>query len=67
VEKANKEMDKKAAGDDVPGDLFIFLGEDGLKLLTQLMNSIYVTGEWPRDFMDITMIALKEAQSYKMQ
>jgi hypothetical protein len=38
--------DKKATGrDDVPGDVIKFLGEDGLKLVTQLINSTYVTGE----------------------
>jgi hypothetical protein len=38
--------DKKATGDDdVPGHVLKLLGEDGLKLMTQLMNSIYVTGE----------------------
>jgi hypothetical protein len=40
LEKAIKEItDKKAAGDDdVPGDVLIFLGEDGLKLTTHLIN-----------------------------
>jgi hypothetical protein len=60
VEISIKEMgDKKATGDDdVPGDVLLLLGEDGLKLMTQLINSIYVTGEWPRDFIEVTMIAL---------
>jgi len=32
VEKATKEMrNKKATGDDVPGDVFKLLGEGGLK------------------------------------
>jgi hypothetical protein len=35
------------------------LGEDGLKLPTKLINSIYVTGKWPRDFIAVTIIALK--------
>jgi hypothetical protein len=62
VEKAIKEMrDKKATGDDdVPGDVLQLLGEDGLRLMTQLINSIYVTGEWPRDFIEVTKIALKK-------
>jgi hypothetical protein len=53
VEKAIKEIrDKKATGDDdVPGDVLKLLGEDGLRLVTQLINSIYVTGEWSRDFI----------------
>jgi hypothetical protein len=47
VEKAIKEMrDKTATGnDDVPGDAIKLLGEDSLRLITQLINSIYVTGE----------------------
>jgi hypothetical protein len=53
--------DKKATrDDDVPGDVLKLLGEDGLKLMTQLINSIYVTREWPRDFIEVTMIALKK-------
>jgi hypothetical protein len=28
--------------------------------MTQLINSIYVTGEWPREFIEVTMIALKK-------
>jgi hypothetical protein len=44
VEKAIKEMrDKKAAGDDdIHGDVLKLLGEDGLRLMTQLINSIYI-------------------------
>jgi hypothetical protein len=62
VKKAIKEMrDKKATGDDdVPGDVIKLLGEDGLRLLTQLITSMYVTGEWPRDLIEVTMIALKK-------
>jgi hypothetical protein len=62
VEKAIKEMrDKKATeDDDVPGDVLKLLEEGGLRLMTQLINSIYVTGEWPRDFIEVTMIALKK-------
>jgi hypothetical protein len=36
------------------------LGEDGLRLITELINSMYVTGEWPRDFIEVKMIALKK-------
>jgi hypothetical protein len=28
--------------------------------MTQLINSIYLTGEWPRDFIEFTKIALKK-------
>jgi hypothetical protein len=44
----------------VPGDVLKLLGEDGLRLMTQMINSIYVTGEWPRDLIEVTMIALKK-------
>jgi hypothetical protein len=59
VEKAVKEMrDKKATGDDdVPGDVLKLLGEDDIKLMTQRIKGIYVTGEWPRDFIKVTTIA----------
>jgi hypothetical protein len=67
VEEAIKEMrDKKATrNDDVPGDVLTLLGEDGLRLMTQLINNIYETGERPKDFTDITMIALKKSKATK--
>jgi hypothetical protein len=62
VEKAIKELrNRKATGDDeVPGDVLKLLGEGGLKTLTKLMNTIYENGEWPKDFTEVTMIALKK-------
>jgi hypothetical protein len=36
------------------------LGEGGLKILTKLINTIYETGEWPKNFTEVTMIALKK-------
>jgi hypothetical protein len=36
------------------------MGEDGLRLMTQLINSTYVTGDLHRDFIEVTMIALKK-------
>jgi hypothetical protein len=52
---------KKATGDDdVPGDVLNLLGDSGLKIMTKLINTIYETGEWPKDFTEITMIALKK-------
>jgi hypothetical protein len=62
VEKAIKEMrNNKATGDDdVPGDVLKLLGEDGLKIMMKLINTIYETGEWPKDFTEATMIALKK-------
>jgi len=52
---------KKATGDDdVPGDVLKLLGEVGLNLMTKLINNIYETGKWPKDFTEVTMIALKK-------
>jgi hypothetical protein len=70
VEKAVKETrDKKATGDDdVPGDVLELLGEDGLIIMTQQINSMCDTGEWPKDFSEVNNDCLKEeARSYKMQ
>jgi len=62
VEKSINEMrNKKATGDDdVPGDVLKLLGEGGLKIMKKLVNTIYETGEWPKDFTEVTMIALKK-------
>jgi hypothetical protein len=58
VEKAIKEMrDKKATGDDdVRGDVLKLLGEDSLRLMTQLINNICVTGEWLRIISEQTLV-----------
>jgi transcriptional regulator of NAD metabolism len=50
VEKAIKKIrDKKAKGyDDVPGDILKLLGEDGLRIMKQLITNISETGECPR-------------------
>ena len=65
--KTIKEMrNKKATGDDdVPGDVLKLFGEGDLKIMAKLINTIYETGEWPKDFMEVTMIALK--RSHKLQ
>jgi hypothetical protein len=34
--------DKKATGDDVPGDVLKLLEKDGLRIITQLINNIYM-------------------------
>jgi len=62
VEKPVKEMrNKKATGyDDVPGDVLKLLEEGGLKIMTKLINTIYEAGEWPKDFTEVTMTALKK-------
>jgi len=51
---------KKATGDNyVPADVLKLFGEGGLKIMTKLINAIYEPGEWPKDFTEVTMIALK--------
>jgi hypothetical protein len=51
---------KATRDDDVPGDVLKLLGEDGLRLMTQPINSMYVTGEWPGVLIEFTMIDLKK-------
>jgi hypothetical protein len=60
VEKAIKKMrDKKATGDDnVPVEALKLLGDDGLNLLKQMISNIYESGERPKDFTEVTMVAL---------
>ena len=68
VEKTNKEIrNKKATGDDdVPADVLKLLGEAGLKIMKKLINTIYQTGEWPKDITEVTLIALnKKPQATK--
>jgi len=49
---------KKATGDDdISGDVLKLLGEGGLKIIKKLFNTIYETGEWPKDLTEVTMIA----------
>jgi hypothetical protein len=49
VEKAIKEMRNKKStrNDDVPGYVLKLLGEDCLRIMTQLINKMYETGECP--------------------
>ena len=53
-----KKTIKATGDDDVPGDVLKVVGENSLKIMTQLINNIYRTGEWPKDFTDVTVIAL---------
>jgi hypothetical protein len=39
--------------------VFKLLGESGLKIITKLINTIYETEEWPKNFTEVSMIALK--------
>lgn len=53
VEKAIKMAMNTGDDDDVPGDVIKLLGENGLKIVTQLITNIYETGEWPQDFTQV--------------
>ena len=47
----HRDEDKKATvDDDVFGDVLKLLGEDGLRKVTQLIDNIYETGKWFKDF-----------------
>ena len=35
----------------------IYLGEDGLKIMKILINTIFETGEWHKELTEVTMIA----------
>jgi hypothetical protein len=50
---------KEITGDDnIPVDLLKELGDNGLKIMSALVNKIYMSGDWPKDILDVTMIAL---------
>jgi hypothetical protein len=57
---------KKATGDDnIPVDLLKELGDSELKIMTKLVSKIYISGDWPNDFLDVTMIALPKKNQAK--
>jgi hypothetical protein len=62
MEKAIKEVrDKKAAEDDyIHGYILKLLGGIVLRIGTQLMNDIFVTGKRPKDFTEVKMIAINK-------
>jgi len=53
--------------DDVDGDVLKLLGVGDLRIIIiKLINTFYETGEYPKGFTDVTMIALKKkAQTTK--
>ena len=46
-------------------DLLKELGDSGLKIMTALVNKIYMNGDWPKDFLDVTMISLPKKNQAK--
>jgi len=61
VQRTTKEMrDTKVTRDNnVCGDRLKFLGEYSLQLMAQLFSNICETEEWLKDFIEVTMSALK--------
>jgi hypothetical protein len=56
---------KARRDDDVPRDVLKLLGEECLRLITQLINNIYEMGVCPRDFSEVTMTTLKKPKATK--
>ena len=58
VVKAIKDMQRnKAIGEDnIPVNLLKELGDSGLKIMTALVNKIYMSGDWPKNFLYVTTI-----------
>jgi len=61
VEKAIKEIrEKKATGDDdVLAGVLEMLGEDSLRLVTNLMRQLHETGQRHSGFTEVIMLVLK--------
>ena len=53
-------MRRKNATEDfyIPVDLLKELGDSRLKIMTALVNKINMSGDQPKDFLDVTMTAL---------
>jgi hypothetical protein len=57
---------KKATGyEKIPVDLHKELGDSEWKIMTALVNKIYMSGDWPNYFLDVTMIALPKKNQTK--
>jgi hypothetical protein len=64
VEKAINEMrDQKATRYDyVPGDILKLLGENGFRLIRQLINNIQESAQLLKDSSEVTITALQKKQ-----
>ena len=58
-EKATRDDDDDDDDDDVSGEVLNLLGECGLRILAQLINNMCESGEWPKNFTEVIMTALK--------
>jgi hypothetical protein len=41
----------------IPMDFPKELGDSGFKIITAVVNKIYISGDWPKDFLDVTVTA----------
>ena len=57
---------KEATGDDnIPVDFLKELRDSGLKNITVQVNKIYMSLDWSKDSLDVTMIALPKKNQAK--
>jgi hypothetical protein len=40
-------------------------GKNGSKIITEMINSVYEIGEWPKHLIEFTMMALKKEKKKK--
>jgi hypothetical protein len=64
VEKAINAMRNQKATryNDVPGDIFKLLGENGFRLITKLINNIQETAQLLKDSSEVTITAIQKKQ-----
>ena len=48
---------KASAVDNIPVDILKKLGDSGLQIMTPLVNMIYMSADWTKDFIYVTIIA----------
>jgi len=64
-ETALKEL-KTEGIDGIPAELLKALGSRGRQELFQICCEIYVSGEWPADFLESIMIPVEKKRSIRM-
>jgi hypothetical protein len=60
VQKGIREIrEQKAAGnDDIPVRYTQSVVRDGLRIMTQLINNLHETGQWPQESTEVTVTVL---------
>ena len=46
-------------------DLLKELGDNGLKIMNLLVNKIYMSGDWPKNFLNATILTLPKKNEAK--